>query len=297
MTDETKDRVGGGRAAILLPFTASLLGTIAALLIAYFGTIEGQLDRALNRAASLEGYLHALGEDDYLTQRNTILALTVAYDPEVAVEAATRIRTGATVRALEHLSSQIGSPEVLDLIASNLESVPKVLLIDSEMWENTYDNETWYLGGTNADDIADALKLLPVRLSAQAVDENWGTRKEHEWGSIVASRPDLIVLHLDSFEAFTKDSISEMTAFITSIGDRLPDTRFLVYSRKGHDVLRGLVDSVAESMGREYAARRKIGLLSPRWPFSFRSPENAELVRRAVTRILVLDHLYDRPWG
>ena len=68
MSLQKRNRVNSRWAPLLLPFVASLLGTVAAVSIAYFGYVQSRLDRVFERADSLQGYLSPLGSSDYRAQ-------------------------------------------------------------------------------------------------------------------------------------------------------------------------------------------------------------------------------------
>ena len=125
-----------------------------------------------------------------------------------------------------------------------------VYLVDTTAPLGVYDSETRKAGGTNADDLTDALGELPVTLAKENSSPLW--RREHQ---LLVQRPALIVVHLSAFahqpgvedfevldealgeletlglEDPMKLGRDKLMAFLGYIALGSPDTQFIVYSR------------------------------------------------------------------
>ena len=116
---------------------------------------------------------------------------------------------------------------------------PVVVLMDSPLPGRVYDLRTAAAGGTNADDITDALRDLPVAIEKENTSPTW-----HREDQVLRANPDLIVSHLsallDERVAQGQESILEhlhinardrLLSFFGYVAATNPRTRFLVYSR------------------------------------------------------------------
>jgi hypothetical protein len=118
-----------------------------------------------------------------------------------------------------------------------------VVLIDSPHPERVYDPETRKTGGTNADDLTDLLRDLPVVLLKENTNAAW--HREHQ---VLQENPSLIVAHRSSFydttlfdpakygdvghtNQFAELAHDKFDLFIGYIAQANPNTRFVVYSR------------------------------------------------------------------
>jgi hypothetical protein len=125
-----------------------------------------------------------------------------------------------------------------------------VYLIDTTAPLGVYDPETRRAGGTNADDLTDALGDLPLTLIKESSSPSW--RREHQ---VLVQHPDLILVHLNAFAhqpGFDEyeglgDALDEvaalgledpmelgrskLVAFLGYIALGSPHTQFVVYSR------------------------------------------------------------------
>ena len=142
-----------------------------------------------------------------------------------------------------------GSPDAVE------EQVPRgpqpvVFLMDTLAPVGVYDADTRIKAGTNADDLNDVLRDLPVEIHKETLGSRWDREDQ-----ILKQRPDLIVIHRSAFyhsvnlelgypyppfddpeiEARAKrvyDVVLEkLMAFFGYVGLGDPHTRFLVYSR------------------------------------------------------------------
>ena len=120
---------------------------------------------------------------------------------------------------------------------------PVIVLIDSPHPERVYDPETRKTGGTNADDLTDLLRNLPVVLLKENTNATWD--REYQ---VLQEHPALIVAHRSSFydttlfdaatygdvghtEQFAALAHDKFDSFIGYVGQANPSTHFIVYSR------------------------------------------------------------------
>lgn len=125
-----------------------------------------------------------------------------------------------------------------------------VILMDTAAPGGVYDSVTRSASGTNADDLNDGLRDLPILLQKETISSTWGREEQ-----IALSNPDLIIIHrsaffhsmnfdfgaakLDRETDFGEQYLmplyevgeNKLFAFLGYIGLRNPGTKFLVYSR------------------------------------------------------------------
>ncbi len=104
--------------------------------------------------------------------------------------------------------------------------LPTVVLMDSAIPRQVYDDQTRAAGGTNADDITNVLKDLPIRLIKETTSLQWSREEQ-----VRQVNPQLIVMHLSCFYSETNidDSDRKFWSFIEYMCDT--DVKFIVYSR------------------------------------------------------------------
>jgi hypothetical protein len=110
--------------------------------------------------------------------------------------------------------------------------------MDSPLQGRVYDPRTFAAGGTNADDITDALRGLPIVTHKETTSPMWHREEE-----VRQQNPDLIISHLSCLydqrvtsEAPVRTHLFNMsedrlTAFFAYAASVNPHTKFLVYSR------------------------------------------------------------------
>jgi hypothetical protein len=115
---------------------------------------------------------------------------------------------------------------------------PVIVLMDSTHPERIYDEQTRKAGGTNADDLTDLLRDLPVRLVKENTNATW--HREYE---VLQESPALIVAHRSCFyDATMLGDASRQRPFIDLSWDKFelfagfvavgnPRTKILAYSR------------------------------------------------------------------
>src|SRR6185436_13512890 len=115
---------------------------------------------------------------------------------------------------------------------------PVIVLMDSTHPERVYDEQTRKAGGTNADDLTDLLRDLPVRLVKENTNATW--HREYE---VLQENPALIVAHRSCFydatilgdasrqEPFVNLSWDKFETFAALAAQANPRTKVLAYSR------------------------------------------------------------------
>ncbi len=195
-------------------------------------------------------------------------------------------------------------------------SVPVIVLMDTTAPNGVYDPKTRKNSGTNADDISDGLRDLPVSLHKETVSSSWDREDQ-----ILKQVPDLIVMHRSAFvhpivldfelasaspdapagpasksspdtEKFDYSRFNpigwyKFDAFLGYVGNASPRTRFLIYSRNWesrHEWEQSVTRRFPELRGRVFtlSIRIKDGTAS------FRDAETIAQVKQAAASILNL---------
>ena len=172
---------------------------------------------------------------------------------------------------------------------------PVIVLMDSPLEGRVYDPRTLAAGGTNADDITDALRGLPIVTHKENTSPMW-----HREDEVRQQNPDLIVSHLSCLfdqrvtaDAAVRSHLFEMsqhrlTAFFGYVASVNPRTKFLVYSRGrfGSDEATWIGNVVARfphMRGRLYAMVVPGGAKA-----TFRDPATMQQLHARVVEILGL---------
>jgi len=173
---------------------------------------------------------------------------------------------------------------------------PVIVLMDSTHPERIYDEETRKAGGTNADDLTDVLRDLPVRLVKENTNGTW--HREYE---VLQESPSLIVAHRSCFydatilgeasrqRPFIDLSWDKFEIFAGLIGQANPRTKVLTYSRgswadetqRAHWVA-GMEQRFPPLKGRIDALRVNLDRAT------FRNPLTAAEIRKLVVAMLNL---------
>ena len=172
-------------------------------------------------------------------------------------------------------------------------SAPVIMLMDSPVPERVYDPATRREGGTNADDITDVLRDLPVQLHKETTSALW-----HREDEVLKQHPSLIMMHLSSFAEPTTDATSPLQpnaqertrAFLGYIGLAEPRTKFIVYSR-GFGSAEERARWVEETERRFPGLTGRVQLMhipGGDGKATFRDPATQKAVRDAVTLVLNL---------
>lgn len=112
--------------------------------------------------------------------------------------------------------------------------LPVIVLMDTPYATHVYDPATLQSGGTNADDITDLLRGLPVKIVKETTSGLW--RREQQ---VIEENPALIVIHRSCFDSFPDDQNlviyplvdNKLVAFMGYVATLNPRTKFIVYSR------------------------------------------------------------------
>jgi serine/threonine protein kinase len=177
--------------------------------------------------------------------------------------------------------------------------VPVIVLMDSPLPGRVYDQRTFAEGGTNADDVTDALRNLRVAIRKENTSAAW-----HREEQVVGENPDLIVSHLscllDARVGEGQPAVAEhlfelaenrLLVFLAYVASRNPRTRFMVYSRSVFQSQGGEEQWVAKQVVRLPVLRNRLNAFivpGGQEKASFRQPETAQLLRARVTQVLGL---------
>ena len=178
---------------------------------------------------------------------------------------------------------------------------PVVILMDSPLPGRVYDPRTAAAGGTNADDLTDALQSLPVAIQKENTSAIW-----HREEQLVRQNPDLIVSHLSCLfdERFGEPehdgpvyrhlfelAVNRLVAVFGYVAASNPRTQFIVYSR-GYFTAPGVAARfVAEAETRFPALRGRIQIFVVPGGLeraTYRDPATAAAIRERVRAALRL---------
>ena len=178
-------------------------------------------------------------------------------------------------------------------------AIPVIVLMDSPLPGRVYDERTFAEGGTNADDVTDALRALPLTIRKENTSAAW-----HREEQVVEGNPDLVVAHLscllDARVGEGQTAIAEhlmelaenrVIVFLAYVAARNPRTRFIVYSRSVFQRHGGEERWVATQVARLPVLKDRLdAFIVPggREKASFREPQTAQLIRARVARVLDL---------
>jgi hypothetical protein len=188
---------------------------------------------------------------------------------------------------------------VIVLIAYLIRTIkdnPVVVLMDTPLPVGVYDPITREQGGTNADDITDILRDLPIVVHKESTSPLW--HREHQ---VLKQHPDLVIIHGSCFIDTTGLNNSNREHIYTIAWDKVitflayialgnQDTKFLVYSRSFTDEawrsrwLSDMLKRFPPLQGRLVA----LGIHGGHEKATFRDPDTAEMVKLKVISILNL---------
>jgi hypothetical protein len=173
---------------------------------------------------------------------------------------------------------------------------PVVVLMDSPLEGRVYDPQTMAAGGTNADDVSDALRELDLVTFKENTSPMW-----HREAQVLQQRPDLVVSHMsclmDQRVANADASIRThlfdiavhrlMTVF-GYLAANNPRTKFLVYTRRPWATPESEREWVGNVVARFPALNgRLFTMVVPgRSSATFRDPATADQLRGRVREIL-----------
>ena len=174
-----------------------------------------------------------------------------------------------------------------------------IVLMDSPLPGRVCDQRTAAEGGTNADDVTDALRNLRVAIRKENTSAAW-----HREEQVVGENPDLIITHLscllDARIGAGQPAVSDhlfdlaenrLLVFLAYVASGNPRTRFIVYSRSVFQTHGGEEQWIAEQVTRLPVLRNRLNAFivrGGREQATFRDPETAQLLRSRVTESLDL---------
>lgn len=174
---------------------------------------------------------------------------------------------------------------------------PVIVLMDSPLAGRVYDPRTAAAGGTNADDISDALRDMSLIIHKETTNPLW-----HREEQVVAQNPDLVITHLSClFDArvvapdtaanehlFTQAE-NRLLLMLAYMAARNPRTRFIVYSRTVFQTAGGEAQWVAQQESRLPVLKGRLSaFIVPGGTAgaTFRDAETAKLLRERVLAVL-----------
>ena len=175
---------------------------------------------------------------------------------------------------------------------------PVIVLMDSPLPGRVYDPRTEAEGMTNADDVTDGLRDLPVSISKENTSAVW-----HREEQVIGENPDLIVSHLSCLldarvgadqpavsEHLAELSFNRLLGFFAYVAARNPRTHFIVYSRGVFQRHGGEPQWVAIQEARWPVLRNRLHafIVPGGQNASFRQPQTVQLLRARVTQVLGL---------
>ena len=176
-------------------------------------------------------------------------------------------------------------------------AVPVIVLMDSPLPGRIYDPRTLAEGGTNADDVTDALRDLGVAIRKENTSAAW-----HREEQVVGENPDLIVAHLSCLldarvgegQAAVAEHLFDLAenrfiVFLAYVAARNPRTHFIVYSRTVFQTRGGEAQWVAAQVARLPVLKDRLNAFIVPGGLeqaSFRVPQTAQLLRTRVADVL-----------
>jgi serine/threonine protein kinase len=179
--------------------------------------------------------------------------------------------------------------------------VPVIVLMDSPLPGRVYDPRTAAEGGTNADDVTDVLRDLPVTIRKENTSAAW-----HREEQVVGENPDLIIGHLSCLmdariggnqqpvlDHLFEVAENRLVVFLAYVAARNPRTKFIIYSRSAFAAAEAGHTWVAMQEGRLPVLKGRLNAFHV--PASdpvatFRDPATATLLRARVTAVIGLTH-------
>jgi hypothetical protein len=174
---------------------------------------------------------------------------------------------------------------------------PVIVLMDSPLPGRVYDPRTAAARGTNADDVTDILRGLPVAIRKENTSAVW-----HREEQVIAENPDLIISHLsclfdqrvssdpEVYEHLFDMAQNRLLVFFAYVAAANPRTRFIVYSRGRIVKAGGEAAWVANWEGRLPALRGRLHAFSVPGgdAATFRDPATGQLLKNRVFEVLRL---------
>jgi hypothetical protein len=166
-------------------------------------------------------------------------------------------------------------------------SPPVVVLMDASHERRVYDKDTRESGGTNADDISELLRELPITVMKELTFKDWARDT-----AVAKANPALIVVHRSCFNTYPGQEADvvrslatiRLIGFLGYLATVNPQTKFLVYSR----------GNLGGETGWQVQAEKQFPVLSgrirvytvPRGRATFRDPLTGRELKEEIERIL-----------
>ena len=201
--------------------------------------ISPRLDRAIQTAVAKDP------DDRWQSCRDFSRELTWIGQEGVPASAATRVTSRVRLVALGLAviaALTLGGWYASSRAKTPVNATPVVVLMDSAHPQRVYDEATLKAGGTNADDLTDQLRDLPVVLLKETTGPSW-----HREDQVLTQNPDVVVVHRSCFydstlladlplnkKYFTQlypPAADKLETLLGYVGLGNPRTRFVVYSR------------------------------------------------------------------
>lgn len=178
-------------------------------------------------------------------------------------------------------------------------AIPVVVLMDSPLPGRVYDPRTAAAGGTNADDITDALRDLPILIEKENTSPMW-----HREEQVLRHNPDLIVSHLSCLfdervapegdparQQLFNVAVERLVSFFAYVAENNPRTRFFIYSRGRFRLYGGAEKFITDTEARFPDLRGRLQAWTvpvPHDQATFREPNTARQFRERVMATLGL---------
>ena len=210
----------------------------------------------------------------------------------LAAPAAVSVRRRYGVAAILILAAVVGTAWwTMRPSGPPVNAQPVIVLMDSPLPGRVYDPRTESQGGTNADDVTDVLRALPVAM--------W-----HREEQVIFENPDLIISHLSCFldervanrDAGVAEHLADVAEyrlllFFAYVASRNPRTQFIVYSRAQFARKGGEAVWLANEEAHLPILRGRLHPLTVPGGIkgaTFRDPPTGELLRTRVRQVLAI---------
>jgi len=242
-------------------------------------------------------------DERWQSARDLRRELTWLRDASPAEGAAAATPDGLTRRAAFALGGAAAAVAAMALIAIPVQwasrrtpaaapaGPPVIVLMDSTYPERIYDDATRTAGGTNADDLTDLLRNLPVALLKENTSRTWHREQE-----VLQEHPALIVAHRSCFydstvlgQASRELSWDKFETFAGFIGVGDSHTKILAYARGSWDSEDARVQWIESMEQRFPPLRGRIDAIRvPPDRATFRNPLTGAEIRTKIVTMLKL---------
>ena len=309
------------------PMLAAIVPAIVAAAVTYWAAtlaydsdlrdIDAKKELALSEieraqdAIRLSALRDEFSGEKFRAQGNHIKWIATTEEIEKALIFESIVRNGATILALEELSRDVAKWR--EPIDAALVGVQRVLLVDSTFFRSLTDSKIYCTesigtGRTNADDIVELVKHLPVRFAARKLEPMTGAtdlapEEESQIDDLLSlietGKPNLIVIHEDAFAEFGTAAIgaSTLEEVIDLVLSTNLDASAIIYSRGG--VSTQLLANLRKTHGvQRPVSGVAMGLTKDVGDDCISAgSHNGNLIEEAITKALGHGNLYSHDWG